>query len=91
MMLISINSIWCTLCRNAGEKLLIQAESFDEQAYIALHEANQQNFTALALARAKKKHAVFNVLTTEQQEKWLKIMKKQQRKKAHRKSRASNK
>lgn len=59
-----------------AEKLLLQAEAFDEQAYIALHEAYQQTFAQMALTRAKTKHAVFNILTTEQQEKWLQAMEK---------------
>jgi Spy/CpxP family protein refolding chaperone len=58
------------------EKSLIQADAFDEQGYIALHTANQQAFANLALSRAKTKHAMFNVLTTEQQEKWLKMKSK---------------
>ena len=55
-----------------AEKLLLQAEVFDEHAFIALHAAYQQTFAQMALTRAKTKHAIFNVLTTEQQEKWLK-------------------
>ncbi len=60
----------------AAEKRLLQAEAFDEQAYIALHEAHQQTFAKMALTRAKTKHAIFNVLTTEQQKKWLQTMEK---------------
>ncbi len=62
------------------EKLLLQAESFDEQAYSALHASYQPTFEQMAIARAKTKHAMFKVLTTEQQEKWLKIMKKRKEK-----------
>lgn len=57
-----------------AEKLLIQAESFDEQAYVALHLANQQVLADLGLIRAKSKNAIFNVLNPEQQAKWQKIM-----------------
>lgn len=53
-----------------AEKALIQADSFDEQAYAALHTAYQDTFSQMAISRAKTKHAMFNVLTTEQQEKW---------------------
>lgn len=56
------------------ERALFQAEAFDDHAYIALHAAYQPTFAQMALTRAKTKHAVFNVLTTEQQEKWLKVM-----------------
>ncbi|WP_114326935.1 Spy/CpxP family protein refolding chaperone [Candidatus Colwellia aromaticivorans] len=57
-----------------AEKKLLRTATFDEQAYSALHDAYQPIFAQLALIRVKAKHAVFNVLTTEQQEKWLKIM-----------------
>ena len=60
-------------------KLLIAAESFDEAAFANLHAEYQANFAQLALLRAKTKHAIFNVLNVEQQEKWQKIM---QRRKA---------
>ena len=56
------------------EKALLQAEAFDEQAYTALHVAYQPIFMQIAITRAKTKHAIFNILTTQQQEKWLKVM-----------------
>lgn len=56
------------------EKTLLQAQAFDEQAYTALYAAYQPTFAQMALSRAQTKHAVFNVLTTKQQEKWLKVM-----------------
>lgn len=56
-----------------AERALLQAEIFDEQAYSALHETFQTVFAQIALVKAKTKHAFFNVLTAEQQEKWLKI------------------
>jgi protein CpxP len=56
------------------ESTLLQAQVFDEQAYTALHAAYQPTFAEMALTRAKTKNAVFNVLTTEQQEKWLEVM-----------------
>ena len=61
-----------------AQKILMQAEEFDEQAYLALHASYQPTFTQLALTKAKTKHALFNVLTTAQQQKWL--QKKTQRK-----------
>lgn len=57
-----------------AEKKLVQTETFDEQAFSALREAYQPIFAQSALIRAKTKHAVFNVLTTEQQDKWQKII-----------------
>ena len=63
-----------------AEKSLIQAKVFDEQAYLALRNHYQQTFAQIALSKAKTKHAVFNVLTPEQQEKWMKIMKKRKKK-----------
>lgn len=58
----------------AEEKALLQAQVFDKQAYSVLHAAYQPIFMELALIRAKTKHTVFNVLTTAQQGKWLKVM-----------------
>ncbi len=58
------------------EKVLLQAQTFDEQAYSALHTAYQPIFSQMGMTRAKTKHAVFNVLTAEQQDKWLKVMDK---------------
>lgn len=66
-----------------AEKVLVQAENFDEQAYIALHTESQQTFLDLALARAKTKNAIFNVLTTEQQEKWSNLKEKRKEKSKH--------
>lgn len=53
-----------------AEKALVQAASFDEQAFTTLHTSYQDTIAQMALARAKTKNAIFNVLTTEQQEKW---------------------
>ncbi|OUR60746.1 hypothetical protein A9Q74_12320 [Colwellia sp. 39_35_sub15_T18] len=61
-------------------KVLIQAETFDEQAFIALQEAYQPSFEQAGLAKAKTKHAIFNILTTEQQNKWSEIMAKRKAK-----------
>lgn len=59
-----------------AEKQLVQTVTFDEAAFTALHNEYQPIFSQAALIRAKTKHAVFNVLTAEQQEKWLKITKR---------------
>lgn len=50
-----------------AERNLLQAKVFDEKAFNTLHSSYQATFTQLALTRAKSKHAIFNVLTTEQQ------------------------
>jgi len=57
-------------------KELVQAETFDEQAFTALQQSYQASFTEAGLAKAKSKHAIFNILTAEQQEKWQQIMEK---------------
>ncbi|MBL4942545.1 MAG: Spy/CpxP family protein refolding chaperone [Colwellia sp.] len=57
-------------------KLLIQADSFDEQAFIALQGAYQVSFEQVVLVKAKTKHAIFNLLTIEQQLKWQTMEKK---------------
>ena len=62
------------------QRALAQAKLFDEQAFIALHEAYQPTLAQMALIKAKSKHAIFNVLTTEQQQKWHKIMEKRKEK-----------
>jgi Spy/CpxP family protein refolding chaperone len=56
------------------ERKLLQTKVFDEKSFNKLYNSYQTTFTQLALTRAKSKHAVFNVLTTEQQGKWLKMM-----------------
>ena len=57
-----------------AERKLQHTATFDEQSYSALQDTYQPIFAQLALIRAKAKHAVFNILTTEQQEKWLKMV-----------------
>ena len=47
-------------------KALESAESFDEQAFIALQASNQDVFAAKALLKIKHKFAMKNVLTEEQ-------------------------
>ncbi len=57
-----------------AKKELVHAKSFDENAFKALQDKYQTTFAQLALIRTKAKHSVFNVLTIEQQNKWLKII-----------------
>lgn len=64
----------------AEAKALIQAETFDEQAFSALQDTYQANFEQAGLERAKTKNAIFNVLNDEQQEKWQKIMERRKAK-----------
>jgi protein CpxP len=45
---------------------LLSAETFDEQAFIALRESNQDVFNAMALIKIKRKFAMKNILTEEQ-------------------------
>lgn len=47
-------------------KTLMSAESFDEQAFIALQTSNQDIFNQVALIKAKNKFAMKDVLTPEQ-------------------------
>ena len=51
-------------------KLLNNNPIFDEQAFGDLHSQYQTTFAQLALQKAKTKHAIFHILTLEQQEKW---------------------
>ena len=53
-----------------AEKTLISADVFDEQAFVSLHASFQESFAQAALAKAKTKHSVLQVLTVEQREKW---------------------
>jgi len=57
-------------------KALVHAETFDEHAFTALQGSYQASFAQAGLAKAKTKHAIFNILTTEQQQKWLAKMEK---------------
>ncbi len=56
-------------------KGLFEQVDFDEQAFLLLHQEYQPTFTALALEKAKTRHAMFNILTGEQKEKWLSMKK----------------
>lgn len=66
-----------------AKKKLVHAKAFDENAFKALQEEYQAAFSELALIKTKARHAAFNVLTSEQQGKWLKIVEKRRGKKRH--------
>ncbi|TFV01791.1 hypothetical protein E4T85_21360, partial [Bacillus stratosphericus] len=62
----------------AAEQNLLQAPAFDEAAVRNLislreqdREAQRRQHAELELQQLKKRHAVFQVLTPEQQQKWL--------------------
>lgn len=59
--------------------VIIQADEFDQAAFENLHAEYQQNFSQMALLKAKTKHAMRQVLTEEQQEKWAEIKPKRGR------------
>lgn len=46
---------------------------FDEKAFNDIYSQYQETFAQLALQKAKTKHAIFHVLTAEQQEKWAEL------------------
>ena len=46
------------------------ASEFDEAAFIASYQQYQDTFAQLAMQKAKTRHAIFQVLTSEQQAKW---------------------
>lgn len=51
-------------------KVLKENPIFDEALFNATYAQYQDTFAQLALQKAKTKHAVYHVLTPEQQEKW---------------------
>ena len=57
-------------------KNLLMSSSFDEQAFLNLHNQQQSQFSQMALARVKAKHAVMQILNEEQQEKMLTMKRK---------------
>ena len=74
-------SLWESMkAFKVAEKKLLKEETFDEQAFSALYDTYQPILKQSALTRVKAKHAVFNVLTTAQQEKWQKVIKHHKRK-----------
>ncbi|WP_440874987.1 Spy/CpxP family protein refolding chaperone [Thalassotalea sp. PLHSN55] len=57
-------------------KAIMEAEEFNESDFVNLHQENQQTFLAAKVEKAKVKHAVLQVLTQEQKDKWMKIKSK---------------
>ena len=57
-------------------KNLIEAPVFDDEAFNDLHSQYQDKFSEFALLMAKNKHAISQVLTTEQREKLAKLKQK---------------
>ena len=57
-------------------KNLLMSSTFDEQAFLNLHNQQQSQFSQMALARAKAKHAVMQILNEEQQDKMLTMKRK---------------
>lgn len=60
-------------------KQLKDNKMFDEGAFTSLYAQYQDTFAQLALQKAKTKHAIYQVLTEEQQEKWEEMKEKRKR------------
>lgn len=54
-------------------KSLMQLPIFDDKAFTELHNQYQTKFAEIALIKAKNKHAIYQVLTPEQREKFSKF------------------
>jgi protein CpxP len=63
-------------------KALVHAEIFDETAFRQAFAKGQSERVEMAVLKAKNKNAVWNMLTSEQQEKFEKMMKKRKAKMA---------
>jgi periplasmic protein CpxP/Spy len=61
-------------------KSLMEAPVFDDKAFNELHSQYQTKFSEMALLKAKNKHAILQVLTAEQREKFMKFNMKSKRK-----------
>lgn len=59
-------------------KILIMAETFDEQAFLNLQRMHQDSFVQMGLIKMKSKHGFMQILTNEQKEK-MKTFKSKQR------------
>ena len=57
-------------------KALVQAEYFDENAFVTLQQSYQDVFAQAALSRAKHQHEMMKILTPEQQKKAEKMKKR---------------
>lgn len=67
-------------------KELQDKQTFDDGAFSSLYAQYQDTFAQLALSKAKTKHAIFQVLTTEQRKKLEKRMSKMKKKHKRRKA-----
>lgn len=67
-------------------KTLTQADVFDEHAFTALYNAYQPSLAQAALAKAKTKNAIYQVLTAEQKQQWQSFMEKRKQKRANKRS-----
>ena len=63
---------------------IIQAQEFDENAWLALHAQNKQQKLDLAVTKAKSRFDMLSVLSPEQRKKFAKIMKKSKKSKMRR-------
>lgn len=61
-------------------KSLMAAPVFDEKAFTDIHSQYQTNFAEMALLKAKHKHAIFQILTLEQREKFMELNMNKRRK-----------
>lgn len=67
-------------------KQLKAQESFDEQGFNAMYGQYQEAFAALALQRAKTKHAMYQILTEEQKAKMDELQEKRGKRKGKNRS-----
>lgn len=61
-------------------KSLMDASVFDEQAFRNVYSQYQATFEQAALLKAKNKHAIEQILTSEQKDKWIKMKEKSDKK-----------
>ena len=61
-------------------KAIVQAEQFDEAAFRSAMQGNQSEQLEIAVIRARYNNQVWNVLSTEQQEKLSKMVKRKHKK-----------
>jgi periplasmic protein CpxP/Spy len=54
---------------------MLQSSEFDESEFDQVYSAYQTNFKQMAMEKAKVRHAIFQVLTVEQQQKFLTMSK----------------
>jgi protein CpxP len=54
---------------------LFKAGKFDETKFSVIYDKYQKNFKLMAMEKAKRRHAIFQVLTPEQQSKFLTMRK----------------